>query len=157
MIRVTVNLTVPTGYAPGDYVKLCSNGGSGDIDYDNPISNSPLPLFPDGRGLLGKGHAPKGHCRKGHAFSNNVPGKGQLPKGHFPKGHGTIVIETEVDIESCGDYLFAYAAYDPAGNLHQGSPQELPVYIHQAPNPPTKVKLTSYNATTDILVLAVTA
>lgn len=46
----TITWTVPANvYVVGDYACLCGNGGSGDIDYDKPLSGSRYEFYPDGR------------------------------------------------------------------------------------------------------------
>ena len=60
---------VPKGYNPGDYAQLHGNGGSGSVDWNNPLTDTVYDLFPNGAGIYGWGHAPWGHFRWGHADS----------------------------------------------------------------------------------------
>lgn len=150
---ITIEFAVAVGYEQGDYAGLHSNGGSGSIDWNNPVSNAVYALFPRGAGIFGWGHAPWGHFRWGHGHSMRTPGWGHLPWGHFPWGHGTALITAKHKVDSCGAYKFGFACYDKAGNLHEGSPEEKQVNVHIAPPAPTRLEKNSYNPETDILVL----
>ena len=150
---ITIEHTVPVGYQEGDYAHLHSNGGSGEIDWNNPLSDEALDLFPGGDGIFGFGHAPWGHFRWGHCHSMRAPGWGYLPWGSFPWGLGSAVISAEAEVDCCGDYKSGFACYDSHGNLHEGTPDEVLVHVHIAPKAPTGLKKNSYNKETDILVL----
>ena len=154
---VTINFTVGVDYQLGDYVKLCGNGGCGNIDWDNPLTDEIYDLFPNGAGIYGFGYAPWGNFRWGQCHSVRTAGWGNLLWGNFPWGHGTTIIEASYSIDDCGDYKFAFTCYDQLGNLHQGSPEETTLYIHIAPAAPTPLAKNSYNKTTDILILDVAA
>ena len=151
--RITVRFIVSSGYQSGDYARLCSNGGSGEVDYENPVTNEIYELFPNGAGIYGWGFAPWGNHPWGCAYSMGCNGWGYLPWGYCPWGYGTAVIEAEYDVTRCGDYKFAFACYDKLGNLHEGTPDEVTVYVHLAPDAPTRLTKESYNKTTDVLVL----
>jgi len=150
---VTLQFVVSIGYADGDYVVLHGNGGSGEIDWETPLSTHQYDLFPDGAGIYGFGLAPFGRHRFGRAQSRSSPGFGRLPFGRHPFGLGTSVITITHKVDYCGDYKFALACYDAAGNLHEGSPVELDVPIHIAPPAPTGLVKHSYDKDTDILML----
>jgi len=151
--KITIRFIVPAGYSDTDYAQLHGNGGSGAIDWDTPLNTRDYDLFPGGAGIFGWGGAPWGHFRWGHSHAMQTPGWGFQPWGRFPWGHGTGIIEATVTVHYCGDYKFALACYDQAGNGHEGSPQELEVTIHIAPPTPTGLTKTSYDKDTDILVL----
>lgn len=142
---VTIEFVVPAGYEAGDYAKLCGNGGSGAIDWDNPLDNSIYELLPNGSGIYGFGHAPFGHHRFGHGHSMRTAGFGRLPFGHHPFGHGTAVIRAQNKVVECGDYKYGLACYDKLGNVHSGTPDEETVVVHIAPEPPTGLKKFSYS------------
>jgi len=150
---VTIKFVVGLGHCDGDYAMLHGSGGSGDIDWDNPLTQMKYELFPNGGGIFGWGHAPWGHFRWGHCHSKRCLGWGHLPWGHFPWGHGTNIIRAKVVVDVCGDYKFGFACYDKFGNKHEGSPEEIEVSIHLAPQPPTGLKKNSYNKETNVLIL----
>ena len=155
--HITVSFVVPTGYVPGDYAVLHGDNAGGEgIDWDTPLTGRQLPLFPGGLGIHGWGHAPWGHFPWGHAFSDGPLGWGHLPWGHFPWGYGTALIEDYIDVTACGDYVCAFACYDSLGNLHEGTPDQTAASVHISPPPPSDLKFSSYNKTTDTLVLALT-
>lgn len=150
---ITVSYLVVDKFEPGDYVMLFGNGGFGDINWENPVSEEKLDLFPNGAGTYGFGHAPFGHFPFGHAYVTGVPGFGHLPFGHFPFGHGAATIFTQVTVTECGQYKFAFACYDKLGNMHEGTPEEITANIHLTPDPPTGLKKKSYDKATGILTL----
>jgi hypothetical protein len=153
---ITIRFCVPPGHEAGDYARLHGNGGSGAIDWDNPISNQIFDLFPKGAGIYGYGHAPWGHSRWGHAHSMGTAGWGHMPWGHFPWGHGTAVITAQYRATECGEYKFAFKCYDELGNAHEGTPDEVTVDVHIAPPAPTGLKKVSYDKATDFLILEAT-
>lgn len=156
--KVTIIWSVSLGYDAGDYARLCGNGGSGDIDYDNPLTNEKFQLFPDGGGIYGWYHQPWGKFAWYHGHSSRTPGWYHQPWGKFPWYYGTAVIEVEYEVETCGDYKFALQVYDSLGNANTGSPEEVTAIIHIAPPAPDiGLKKNSYDKGTDILVLDVAA
>lgn len=150
---VTVQFVVTAGYMPGDWAQLHGNSGSGSIDWEAPVTKQRFDLFPNGAGIMGFGHAPFGRHPFGRSWSTGVPGFGHLPFGRHPFGHGTAVIEATRLITECGAYRYGFACYDPAGNVHVGSPEEITVEVHTPPPKPTGLIKNSYNKTTDVLVL----
>jgi len=150
---ITIESVVPVGYEDGDYARLHGNGGSGNIDWNNPLTEDIFELFPKGAGVYGFGCAPWGSFRWGNVHSLRSNGWGYLSWGHFPWGHGTAVIQATNQVESCGEYKFGFACYDKLGNLHNGSPGEVTAHVHIPPPAPIGLIKNSYNKGTDILVL----
>lgn len=116
---ITISFTVGLSYRPGDYAMLHGNGGAGDIDWNNPLTDEKFDLFPDGAGIYGWGHLPWGHFPWGHGMARRTAGWGHLPWGHFPWGHSAVVIKAQVEVSACGAYKFGFACYDAAGNLNK--------------------------------------
>jgi len=150
---ITVDFCVPAGYLPGDYCRLFSNGGSGAVDYETPVVPDVFELFPRGAGIYGFGLAPFGSFRFGSAHSMRTAGFGNLPFGRFPFGLGAVWVRAKSQVDSCGQYKFAFKAYDAAGNAGAGSPEEVSVDVHIAPPQPSGLVKVSYDKVTDILVL----
>ena len=150
--KVTIGYTVPAGYSPGDYARLFGNVGAGSIDYDTPLSEK-LDLFPNGSGIYGFGHAPWGKFPWGHAFSLSSTGWGHQPWGTFPWGYGSAQIKNIQAVTECGAYKYAFGAFDRPGNAHTGSPEEIELHIHTAPQTPTKLTKGTYDKATDVLIL----
>jgi hypothetical protein len=138
---VTVKFVVGLGYVEGDYAMLHGNGGSGDIDWETPLSQQRYDLFPNRGGIFGFGHAPFGHFRFGHAHSMRTRGFGHLPFGHFPFGHGAVQISAEHKVTCCGGYKFGFACYDAAGNQHTGRPRQVTIDVHIAAEKPAGLKI----------------
>lgn len=152
---IEIKFCLPSGYREGDYAMLYSNGGEGEIDFDTPVIGDRFDLFPGRAGIFGFGHAPWGHFRWGYAHSMRTMGFGHLPWGHFPWGHGSIEVIAKVFVSACGDYKFAFGCFDAAGNFHEGTPAEVELEVHTAPDPPTGLKKGSYDKVTDVLTLEV--
>jgi len=153
-VQVTVYFAAPPGYQVGDYVKLFSNGGSGDIDYDTPVSNARLPLLTARQGYFGWRHLPWRHFPWRRGVASRCSGWRHLPWRHFPWRHGTLLISAKIIAEGpCGQHKFAFVAYDKLGNPHEGSPQEVTVGFHSSPPAPTGLQAVSYNKNTKILTL----
>jgi hypothetical protein len=150
---ITISFYVPSGFMPGDYVKLHGNNGDGDIDWDTPLIDSPIDLFPDGAGVLGFGWTPFGSTPFGRPDSVQIAGWGQQPFGAVPFGYGATKISVKVTVYASGDYKFGFASYDAAGNKHSGSPEEITVPVCIAPPAPTGLRRNSYDKDTDVLVL----
>lgn len=150
---VTIQFVVPAGHREGDYAKLHSNGGSGDIDWNSPVDNNIYPLFPQAKGIAGFGHAPFGNHRFGKAHSTGPLGFGQLPFGNHPFGLGTALVTATDEVTECGSYKYGFACYDEFGNQHEGTPEEAELNIHMAPEAPEGLKKKSYNKTNDVLIL----
>ena len=150
---IEIEFIVPTGYRSGDYARFHGNGGSGDIDWNLPLSNEVFPLFGRGAGIYGWGSAPWGHFRWGRAHSIRAAGWGLLSWGNFPWGYGAAVVTAQHRANACGNYKFAFACYDRPGNLHEGTPEEITVVVHIAPPAPAGLKKNAYNKETDVLIL----
>jgi len=150
---ITISFYVPPDALPGDYAKLHGNNGSGDIDWDVPLADSPIDLFPNGAGIYGFGYSSFGNTPFGKPAPVDVLGWGNVPFGKGRWGYGAAKITVTVTVHACGDYKFGFSHYDKAGNKHAGSPEEITVPIHVAPPAPTGLRRNSYDKDTDILVL----
>jgi len=148
-----IKFVVPAGYAEGDYAILHGNGGSGDVDWDNPLSQAEYALFPNGAGLYGFGRAPFGHHRFGRGHSMRCAGFGHVPFGKGPFGHGTGIVDAVSEVSECGTYKYGLACYDSLGNAHEGVPEETELEVHIAPDAPTGLVKNSYDQEADVLIL----
>ena len=152
-VQVAIDFVVPVGHEAGDYAHLHGNGGSGSIDWNTSATADRHELFPHGAGIYGFGRSPWGRSRFGRAHSMRAAGWGHLPFGRSPWGLGTAVVTALYRADSCGEYKFGFKCYDSLGNLHTGSPDDITVQLHSAPQAPTGLTKVSYNKTTDVLVL----
>lgn len=143
---ITISFAVPFGYEPGDYVMLYSNNGNGDIDFDVPVSPQRYPLFPNGAGIHGWGYAPWGYFPWGYAQSRLCDGWGFLPWGYFPWGYGTALIHAKYFPISCGNYKFAFKAFDSLNNPQTGQSGIAQTEIHIAPPAVAGLKKLSYRS-----------
>lgn len=152
---VTIQFVVSPDHRPGDYALLHSNGGAGDIDWETPLRATHIDLFPGGAGIFGWRHLPWRHFPWRHGMSVGTPGWRHLPWRHFPWRHGATVVTTTDRVTACGTYKYGLAAYDAAGNAHAGAPDEVELEIHVAPPKASRLKKTSYDKSTDTLILEV--
>ena len=153
-VQITIQFAAPPGYSIGDYVKLFSNGGSGDIDYNTPVNSLTYPLLTARSGYFGWRHLPWRHFPWHRGVATRCNGWRHLPWHHFPWRHGTLLITAKLIVDGpCGGYEFAFVAYDKLGNIHEGSPQEVAVTFHTHPPAPTGMKPISYSKATKVLVL----
>lgn len=153
--RITIRFCPPLSARQGDYVKLHGNGGSGAIDWTNPVSDKKHDLFPGGAGNFGAGLAPAGLEPAGQAWSVLTIGAGLAPAGLEPAGLGAVVIEAADEVDDCGLYRYGFKGFDPLGNEHVGTPGEVQVDVHVTPPRPLGLKKESYDSATDVLTLSV--
>ena len=136
MIQVTINFTIPSGYANGDYSMLVGDNGTGTIDYAHPLIPQQFPLFTGGN--------------FGHPDLNAPPSTLSPSFGHG--GNNTIAAVYTFN-GSDGLYKFALATFDYLGNLTPGQPEIVTLNIKVPPAQPTGLKKVSYDKTNHILVL----
>jgi hypothetical protein len=153
--RITLKFVVPLTARPGDYARLYSNNGDGDVDFTTPMDNEKIELFPNGSGNYGWGLAPWGNFPWGQALSIATQGWGLAPWGLFPWGYGAVVIIRSVQVEDCGNWQFAFQSFDALGNVNIGTPGVASAVIHIAPPAPAGLKKVSYDPETGDLTLAV--
>lgn len=142
--RITILWSVPPGYQPGDYARLYGNNGSGDIDYDSPLTNNKFDLFPQRGGLLGWYHMPWYHFPWYYGQASRCSGWYHLPWYHFPWYYGAALLKHEMLVDFCGDYKFAFKVFDKCGNENTGTPEEVEISVHIAPPAPTGLKKGTY-------------
>ena len=131
---VTISADV-SGYADGDYCYAHSNDGAGAIDWDTPHDARKIPLTSPEYTTLGWGRGPWG-------------------RGAWGRGYTTMTVTVAVAIP--GYWLFGFMVYDQYGNEHVGTPGQAGVSVCLTPVRPDPLTITSYNSTTDLLILAAT-
>ena len=142
--NVSISFAVGS-YAPGDYVRLHGNSGSGSVDWTNPVDNKKTELFQNDSGYFGWGHIRWGHFRWGHGDARNVAGWGHLPWGNFAWGRGAAIVLVHQQIIDPGYWRFGFSAYDSAGNVHSGTPGETEEYVSLTPQQPSVLKKNNYH------------
>ncbi len=153
--KVTIKFCVPLTAMVGDTGYLHSNGGSGSINWDTPVSPKQYPLYPDGVGNFGAGLAPAGLERAGLAWPSGVLGAGLCPAGLEPAGLGAAIVEAVNAVDDCGTYRYAFKNYDACGNPMEGTPEEKEIEVHVTPSAPLGLKLVAYDVDAKVLTLAV--
>jgi len=156
--NVDIKFAVGNGHAPGDYVYLHSNGGSGDIDWVTPHDNRKYYLFPANTGYFGFGHVTWGNYDDfGHGESRSPTGStddfGYLPFGHFPWGHSSTYVQARVSVQTTGYWRFGFAAYDSIDNAYAGTASEVLIHICLLPKAIDPLLVSTYDDAADLLTL----
>ncbi len=154
---ITIEFVPGLAYIRGDYAHLHGNSGSGAVNWNAALDNAIYKLFAGGGGLMGFGCGSFGHHRFGYSDDSRSIGFGHLPFGRYPFGHGSAVIRATDRVDYCGAYIYGLAAYDECGNIHEGDPDEVTIYVHIPPPAPVGFLKNSYDKVTDILILDVAA
>ena len=127
-------------YALGDYAHVCGDGGSGTIDYDNPLTDEPIELWPEPLRRWGFGTDAFGRGDFGYS-SNAAPGLGAGGFGFGPFGCDAELIRWRSEPLEDGQYLFAVRLFDRCGNADGGSILEKQIDIVGVPSQPTSLQL----------------
>ena len=153
--NVSITFAVPSTMIQGDYVRLFGNSGSGSVNYTTPIDSNRHDLFDGDSGLFGWGYGTWGHHPWGHLNARGVNGWGHLAWGHWGWGYGAAEIEIIKKEISPGDYVYAVQAYDRAGNVDVGTPEEEGLSVCLTPRTPRALKINNYNSTTNVLTFTI--
>jgi len=100
---------------PDDVFRAYGNGGDGgEVDYDAELLGRPVPAWPAGRYPGGLGSGPLGSGSLGGGYRGSGLGNGMLGRGPLGRGSFTLTATTGKLID--GDWTFAVAGQDAAGN-----------------------------------------
>ncbi|MFB3893215.1 MAG: hypothetical protein ACE15C_14460 [Phycisphaerae bacterium] len=125
--RITWNSQAALG--AGDSYNVYGDGGSGSIDYDNPLNAEPIPHAPELVSSAGWGYGSWGYGLW----------------GQFSPMAMAFITQLLAD----GTYLFAVCARDEAGNETHPAAQTASVTLAGQPRPPANLKATAYAAGSD--------
>lgn len=153
--NIAIDFRVPSGMTRGDYVRLFGNGGSGAVNYTTPLDSSRYDLFRGDSGLFGWSKGRWGHHTWGRQDARGVNGWGKLKWGDFGWGYGAAEINIVRQEQSPATYIYAFQAYDTAGNLDTGTPDEEAALVCPLPKRPLALKRNSYNSTTDVITFTI--
>jgi len=137
----------------GATAQIYFDNGTGEIDYDNPLNNLPIRVWPVWQDKAGFGMSRFGTSDFGYDSAAAVGfGKGSFGNGQF--GLDADTFEWVSVPMQAGVYKFALKITDEAGNESSGS-ETIQVTVTPAARPAEQVSISSFNKQTNQLVLSV--
>jgi len=132
---------------------IYTDSGSGEIDYDNPLSAGPIRIWPAWQDKAGFGMSSFGRSDFGLDSAAAVGfGKGVFGRGQF--GLDADVLEWISPPMSTGIYRFAVKITDERGN-ESGASETGQVAVIRAARPAEEVSVSSFDKETNRLVLSI--
>jgi hypothetical protein len=132
-------------------VDIYFDDGTGDIDYDHPLNNSPVRIWPTWQDKAGFGMSQFGLDDFGYDSAAAVGfGKGCFGHGHF--GLDADVIEWTSPPLPVGVYRFGITIKDESG-VQSASSETEPITVIPAPRPAEKLRVSFYDKQANQLVL----
>lgn len=145
----SVRILIPrkTEYRAGDAFDVFGNGGSGAIDFLNPLTSRKLMLWPESAER-------RGHLLDGHLTMKHLDGI--RPDGHLDGIHlnDRFLMPAGARLVEVGRYVFgrfdhAVRLYDRFGNTHVQTPVTLSTVINSSPSAPERLTAQSHDAGSD--------
>ena len=148
-IRVLRSQNLPIGATAQIYF----DNGTGEIDYDNSLNDSPIRVWPVWQDKAGFGMSRFGTSDFGYDSAAAVGfGKGNFGNGQF--GLDADTFEWVSAPMQAGVYKFALKIADEAGN-ESSSSETIQVTVTPAARPAEQVSISSFDKQTNQLVLSV--
>ena len=136
----------------GSTVQVYSNGGSGEVDYDNPLNDLPIRVWPVWQDKAGFGMSRFGVSDFGYDAAAAVGfGKGGFGQGQFGLDAGSF--EWTSPLLKAGVYKFGVKVTDEVDN--ESSSETGQVTVIPAARPAEEVTVSSFDKQTNQLVLSV--
>jgi len=152
--RVRISLLRSQNLPIGATAEIYFNNGTGEIDYDKPLTDSPIRIWPAWQDKAGFGMSRFGVSDFGLDWAAGVGfGKGSFCNGQFGLDADTIGWTSPP--LSAGVYKFAVKIADEAGNESSVS-ETGPITVTPAAKPAEKVSISSFDKQTNQLVLKIT-
>jgi hypothetical protein len=150
--RVRISLLRSQNLPIGTTAQIYFDGGSGEIDYDNPLNDSPIRVWPARQDKAGFGMSSFGTSDFGYDSAAAVGfGKGSFGNGQF--GLDADTFEWISAPMQAGVYKFALKIADEAGN--ESSSETIQVTVIPAARPAEQVSISSFDKQTNQLVLSI--
>jgi hypothetical protein len=151
--RVKISLLRSQNLPLGATVIVYFDGGSGEIDYQKPLSDSPIRIWLAWQDKAGFGMSKFGVSDFGYDSAAAVGfGKGSFGNGQF--GLDADTIEWTSPVLTAGVYKFALKVLDDRGNVSSGSETE-PVTVTPAARPVEGLSISFFDKQTNQLILNV--
>lgn len=151
--RVKISMLRSHDLPPGATVQIYSDNGTGEIDYDVPLNDSPIRVWPVWQDKAGFGMSRFGAGDFGYDSAAAVGfGKGSFANGAF--GIDTDTIDWISPVLSAGVYKFAVVVTDSLGSK-SNVVETGPITVTPAARPARKLDVFSYDKQTNELVLKI--
>lgn len=151
--RVRISLLRSQNLPIGATAQIYFDNGTGEIDYDNPLSDSPIRVWPARQDKAGFGMSRFGASDFGYDSAAAVGfGKGSFGNGQF--GLDADTFEWISAPMQAGVYKFALNITDEVGNESNGS-ETIQVTVIPAARPAEQVSISSFDKQTNQLVLSI--
>ena len=151
--RVKITLLRSQELSIGSTVQIYFDNGTGEIDYDNPLNDMPIRVWPERQDKAGFGMSRFGFSDFGRDWSAGVGfGRGSLGNGEF--GVDADTLEWISEPMQAGIYKFAVKVTDERGNESGVSETEEVAVILPA-KPAEHLDVYSFDKNTNNLVLSV--
>lgn len=150
--RVKIGILRTQGLPVGGTIEVYSDNGTGVVDYDEPISETAIPVWPSWQYKGGLGMSRFGYSDFGYDWSAGVGfGRGGFGNGEF--GVGADVIEWISPELRKGVYKFGVKLSDMFGNECLTETEEITVV--PSAQPAAGLSVYSYGSDEDNLVLEI--
>jgi hypothetical protein len=130
-----------------------TNNGSGEINYDEPVTEQPIKIWPAWQDKAGFGMSRFGASDFGFDFSGGIG----FGRGHFGRGWFGCDADsfdwTSKQLEP-GTYRFGVKVIDEAGN-ESGASESGEITVTPAARPAERLEVYSYDKQTNKLVLSI--
>lgn len=151
--RVRISLLRSQNLPIGATAQIYFDNGTGEIDYDNPLNDSSIKVWPARQDKAGFGMSRFGASDFGYDSAAAVGfGKGSFGNGQF--GLDADTFEWVSAPMQAGVYKFALKITDEAGNESSIS-ETIQVTVTPAARPAEQVSISSFDKQTNQLVLSV--
>lgn len=151
--RVRIKLLRSQDLPAGATVQVYFDGGSGEIDYQKSLNDSPVMIWPAWQDKAGFGMSRFGTSDFGYDSAAAVGfGKGSFGNGRF--GLDADTIEWVSPPLAAGEYRFAVRVFDERGNVSISSETE-PITVTPAARPAEKLSVSSFDKQTNQMVLKI--
>ncbi len=151
--RVRIALLRGQNLPVGATAQIYSDNGTGQIDYDNPLTDSPIRIWPAWQDKAGFAMSCFGLGDFGYDSAAAVGfGKGSFGRGQF--GLDADTIEWISPPLQSGVYKFGVKIADRSGNQSSAVETE-PVTVTPAPRPADELRIASFNSDTNQLLLEI--
>ncbi len=151
--RVAISMLRDQDLPAGAMIEVYSNNGSGDVDYNQPITDMPIEVWPCWQDKAGFGMGGFSDSDFGYDSAAAVGfGKGIFGRGWF--GSDADAVEWESEQLAAGVYKFGVKVIDEAGNV-SSSTETSEITVIPAPSPAADLEVDSFDKQTNELVLSV--
>ncbi len=152
--RVRIVLSRSQNLPIGGTVQVYFDNGTGQIDYENPVNETAIQIWPGWQDKSGFGMSRFGFSDFGYDSSAAAGfGKGSFGIDEF--GIDADAIEWKSPVLPAGAYKFAFVIFDKSGNKSCTVETEQ-ITVTPAAEPARTLEILSYNKQTNELVLKIT-